>query len=269
MVIFKTITEPRTVFKVATITNIKNFFTYFRNAEPAVLEKTTEKEILKASPRSEAAETPRVLQLKDLNARMGALQLVTQHYSIETMPQWVSFTTTTFCNLRCVHCQTHGTEEVRNLYNNQRWSDETLTKVAKETLPWAYEYCLTLNGEPLCTPRLKEKLEEVAPYGVKLHITTNGTLFSKELLIRLLPIAGTIDISVDGATELTFEAIRLGGNFRKLLNNIRLLTRTCELLSGTVNPAIGLAFTVMGSNIKEMPEMVRLAHVLKIHPWHF
>jgi radical SAM protein with 4Fe4S-binding SPASM domain len=206
----------------------------------------------------------RVLQLKELNARMGALQLVTQDYSFETMPQWVSFTTTTFCNLRCLHCLTHGTEEARSLYNRQNWSDETLTRVAKESLPWAYEYCLTLNGEPLCTSRLKEKIEELAYYGARLHITTNGTLFSKELLIRLLPLAGTIDISIDGATELTCETIRLGANFRKLLNNIRLLTRICELLPSKINPNIGLVYTVMGSTIKEMPEMVRLAHALKV-----
>jgi radical SAM protein with 4Fe4S-binding SPASM domain len=204
------------------------------------------------------------VQLKELNAIMAALQILAQDYSFETMPQWVSFTTTTFCNLRCVHCQTHGTEEVRSVYNNKKWSDETLSRVAKESLPWAYEFCLTLNGEPLCTPRLKEKLEELAQYGAKLHITTNGTLFSEELLIRLLPLAGTIDISIDGATEFTFETIRVGANFRKLLNNIRLLTRTCELLPKTINPKIGLAFTVMGSTIKEMPMMVRLAHVLNV-----
>lgn len=203
------------------------------------------------------------LPLKELNAKMAVLQLLVQDYSIETMPQWVGFTTTTFCNLKCPHCQTHGNEEVRKIYNQKRWPSETLTKVADESLPKAYEFCLTLNGEPLSTPQIEKKLDEMKQYGAKLHLTTNGTLFSKKMLTKVLPLVGMISISIDGATELTCEAIRLGAKFNKLLTNIRLLTRTCELLPG-ITPNVRLAFTIMGSNIRDMPEMVRLAHALKV-----
>lgn len=204
------------------------------------------------------------LPMKELNAKMAALQYLVQDFSFETMPQWVSFATTLFCNLRCPHCQTHGTEEVHRISNTKRWPDETLRRLARESLPYAYEFCLTLNGEPLATPYLKERLDELGQYGAKLHVTTNGTLFSKEMLVKLLPFVGTISISIDGATELTCEAIRLGVKFKKLLNNIRLLMRACELLSEKISPDIRLAFTIMTSNVRDMPEIVRLAHVLKI-----
>lgn len=203
------------------------------------------------------------LPLKELNERAATLQLLIQDYDIRTMPQWVGFTTTNVCNLKCPHCQTHGTEETRNIYNHQTWSGKTLTRLAKESLPYAYEFSLTLNGEPLCTPKIKEKLDELAKYGAKLHLTTNGTNFSKEILVAVLPLARSISISIDGATELACEAIRLGANLKKLSNNIRLLTRACELLP-EINPDIRLAFTVMASNIRDMPELVRLAHVLEV-----
>ncbi len=204
------------------------------------------------------------MPLKELNAKIARLQFLVQDYSIETMPQWVSFTTTTFCNLKCPHCQTHGTEEVRRIYNRKNWSGETLGRVAKESLPKAYEFCLTLNGEPLCTPQFTNRLDELSQYGARLHLTTNGTLFSEKMLSKVLPLVGTISISIDGGTELTCEAIRLGVKFRKLLTNIRLLTKTCELVSEIINPDIRLAFTIMGSNIRDMPEIIRLAHVLKV-----
>jgi len=201
--------------------------------------------------------------LKELNSKVSILQLLLQDYDIRTMPQWIGFTTTTACNLKCPHCQTHGTEEMRKIYNFQRWDEETLTRIPKESLPYAYDFCLTLNGEPLSTPGLKKKLDEWNRYGAKLHLTTNGTLFSKKMLINVLPIVGTISISIDGASEFTCEAIRLGANFKGLCNGIRLLTRTCELLS-EINPDIRLAFTVMASNIRDMPELVRLSHILKV-----
>ena len=204
------------------------------------------------------------LQMKDLNAKIAKLQFLVQDYSIKTMPQWVSFTTTMACNLRCPHCQTHGTEEVHRIYNRKKWSGETLTRVSKESLPMADEFCLTLNGEPLCTPQFPKILDDLAQYGARLHLTTNGTLFSEKILAKVLPLVGTLAISIDGGTELTCEKIRLGVNFKKLLINIRLLTRTCELVSKLINPDIRLAVTVMGSNIRDMPEIVQLAHVLKV-----
>ncbi len=204
------------------------------------------------------------LPLKELNAKIAKLQLLVQDYSIETMPQWVSFTTTTACNLKCPHCLTHGTEEVRKIYNRKNWSGEMLGRVAKESLPKAHEFCLTLNGEPLCTPQIMERLDELGQYGARLHLTTNGTLFSEKILSKVLPLVRTISISIDGGTKLTCEAIRLGVKFGKLLTNIRLFTKTCELVSEIIKPDIRLAFTVMGSNIRDMPEIIRLAHVLKV-----
>lgn len=220
-------------------------------------------------PESDVSRPQLFLPLKELNAKLAALQLLVHDYSIETMPQWVSFTATTLCNLRCPHCQTHGTEEVRRIHNRKSWSGETLRRVAKESLPTAYEFCLTLNGEPLCTPQLSDRLDELARYGAKLHLTTNGTLLSEEVLVKLLPLVARIGISIDGARAQTCEAIRLGVKFEKLLTNIRLVTKTCELLTGTISPDISLDFTVMGSNIREMPEMVRLAHALRVPAVHF
>lgn len=216
------------------------------------------------TPESEVLLGKGYLPQKELNAKLIALQLLTQDYSLETMPQWVGFTTTTFCNLRCVQCQTHGTEEQREQYNQKRWPRERLRRLAKECLPSAYDFNLTNTGEPLATPRLKEHLAELGQYGAKLTLTTNGTLLSKDKLVDLLPVVGKVGISLDGASKLTVERLRVGVNFEQLLTNIRLLTRTCELLPRASRPSISLLFVLMGSNIREMPRMVQLAHALKV-----
>jgi len=205
-----------------------------------------------------------LFSLKAANAEKILMQGLSGDNSLQTMPQWVVFSTTTFCNLKCPHCHTHGTEEVRSANNKQYWPNELTHKIAAETLPSAYKFCLTLNGEPLAMPRLRELLKTLQPYGAKLHLTTNGTLMSKDVLIQLLPLVDRIDISIDGGTKGVVEAIRLGSNFEQLIHRVRVLTRACELLSSLVAPPIRFAFTVMGSNIRDMPEVIRLAHALGV-----
>ncbi len=204
------------------------------------------------------------LPQKELNARLAALQLLAQDYSLETMPQWVGFTTTTFCNLRCVHCDTHGTEERRKEFNKRRWPPEMLRRLAEECLPSASEFNLTNTGEPLATPGLKEHLAELRQYGAKLVLTTNGTLLSKDNLVDLIPLLGQVGFSVDGASRFTVEKLRVGVKFEQQLTKIRLLTRTYELLPEIPRPPIRLFFVLMGSNLREMPRMVQLAHALKV-----
>src|SRR3989304_10417552 len=75
--------------------------------------------------------------LKILNSKKIALQLLLGDSSIQTMPKWVAFSTTTFCNLQCPHCNTHGTEEAPSIFNSQRWGLAPTPKIAPPTLPTA------------------------------------------------------------------------------------------------------------------------------------
>lgn len=216
------------------------------------------------APRAERRRPDVLHALKDTTAAIVALQHLTRDFSEHMMPSWIAFTATSHCNLRCPHCQTHGTEETRKIFNARAWPEELVTRLASESLPSAREFCLSLSGEPLATPSLRRRLKEFSRFGARLHLTTNGTLLSNATLVRLLPIAQTIGISIDGATKDVCEAIRLGAEFGKLITNIRTLTRARERLPGWSTPQISLEFTVMTSNVREMPHVVRLARVLGI-----
>ena len=212
----------------------------------------------------------RLFALKDRNKALAELKLYFPDLPINTMPQWMSFLTTFVCNLRCPHCETHGTPELHRYYNSKKLDmpSETLSRVAKQSLPWADEFCLSMSGEPLATPNLQMTLQELGRHGAKLDLTTNGTYFSKDTLLQLIPITSKIQISIDGATQLTCEAIRLGAKFRKLLGNIRLLTRTLELLPAAMRPPVCISFTIMGSNIRDLPELARMGAALGIQAVH-
>jgi len=202
--------------------------------------------------------------IKKLNRKLTALKLAVEDNSISTMPKFISLGNTCFCNLRCPHCWSHGSDELRNRHNSLFMEDNMLFALGKESLPFADSFSLTLNGEPLATPHLDRILAELSKYGAKLTLLTNGSLLTSSQLPMLIPIAKSIEISIDGATPFTFEAIRLGAKFKKVIQNIRLLTRTVELLPDNLRPTIAFAWTIMGSNLKELTEIVKLAGALKV-----
>ncbi len=198
-----------------------------------------------------------------MNKRLAALRWLLEDTAVPSMPQCISLQNTTQCNLHCPHCQIHGL--------NQRYDPrlntmpfELLKRVAREALPAAEYFTLSLVGEPLASPHLEKTLLELGQYGARLDLITNATLLTRKLLLLLLPMSGKIQISIDGATEFTFEAIRLGSKFRKVLRNVSLLTKIAEMMPPESRPRITFSYTIMGSNIRELPEIVRLAGLLNV-----
>lgn len=206
--------------------------------------------------------------MKITNSRLNTLRLLTGDASVVTMPQSIGFQNTCFCNLRCPHCQTHGVDDIRTVHNTITMPEEMLRRVAAEVLPTAGDYLFTVSGEPLAAPHFTELLEEFLLYGAKLLIHTNATLFNQEVLSALIPASQRIYLSIDAASEFATGLLRKGTHYRKLLHNIRLLTRAVELLPEALRPDILFWCTVMGSNIRELPEIVKLASAMGVKKVH-
>ncbi len=185
--------------------------------------------------------------------------------SLRNMPQWISFQTTFVCNLRCPHCQTHGTEKLREVYNSKSMNmpTELLKKAGNETLPWVNTYCLSLSGEPLLTPDVLNIISQFSAFDAKLDLTTNGMLLTADMLEKILPFLGRVCFSVDGATKGTYERNRLGARYEKFVTNVKLVTRVIEI-TGIQDIEVSLAYVVMGNNIRELPELIMLAHLLGV-----
>ncbi|NRA97127.1 MAG: radical SAM protein [Planctomycetes bacterium] len=206
-------------------------------------------------------------RLKELNRKLSALGALLEDETISSMPEWVQFQTTYVCNLECPHCSTHGTEERRREYNYERkgMDRELLSDVAAKSLPAADEVTLSVSGEPLATPGLEKLLDEFEPYGAKLNLVTNGTTLSPQRLSYLIPIAGHIKVSLDGATPTVLETTRKGARWTSVLQKVRLLMRTIELLpAGFERPRVQISAVAMASNLRELPWLIRLAKVLGI-----
>jgi len=186
--------------------------------------------------------------------------------SLRNMPQWVNFQTTFACNLRCPQCQTHGTPRLREIYNRKAMNmpAELLEKAAKETLPWVNTYSLSLNGEPLLTPNADDIISRFySLFNAKLDLTTNGMLLTPAMLDRILPFLDRVGFSVDGAKKDTFEKNRLGAKYETFVTNVKITTRIFEI-AAIKDIEVSLTYVVMGNNIRELPEVVKLADFLGV-----
>jgi radical SAM protein with 4Fe4S-binding SPASM domain len=88
---------------------------------------------------------------------------------------------------------------------------------------------------------------------------TNATLLNTEKAERIIRLGiQQLNISIDGATKETFEAIRHGAKFETVVNNARAFTQKRREL-GRSFPTLQIGMVLMQENMHELTDMVRLA----------
>jgi MoaA/NifB/PqqE/SkfB family radical SAM enzyme len=168
---------------------------------------------------------------------------------------------TSNCNLNCIMCPW---TELHTGKSDMSWG--VFEKIA-EYFCYSEGVDFTGTGEPLLHPRLEEMVRIAKDRGCVTGFSTNATLLEPERG-RALIGAGLdwIAYSVDAATEETYENIRLGGRFYRVLENIEAF-RNLRDKSGDTKPKSMLFFVMMKDNMAELPDAVEMAHNLGIE--HF
>jgi MoaA/NifB/PqqE/SkfB family radical SAM enzyme len=164
-------------------------------------------------------------------------------------PLHVDYELTTDCNLRCPICpQSQGRVKGGEL-------DQGLVADLIRAGAAAGQLSLGFGGlwEPLTSPYLAELIEVGRRAGiVDAMLNTNGQLLTKERGRELLEAGLTrLMISVDAATEETYQKARPGGDFRLLEDNIRGFLATRQSL-GRKLPIVRLSFCVTRLNEGEL-----------------
>lgn len=176
-------------------------------------------------------------------------------------PDWVCIETTRYCNLRCRMCLPFLDGIT---VTGPHMSIEEFSRYAKEVFPFARTFQPSVSGEPLVTKDFEAMVAAAKSYGVKMEMTTNGTRLTPRLVETIIPILEEIDISFDGATKATFERIREGSNFEKVLENIRCFAVRRRELPREGRPRLTLNVTLMASNVGELADIVKIGHELGV-----
>jgi len=157
------------------------------------------------------------------------------------------------CNLRCVHCYAHATDET----HREELSTEKGIRLIDDLADFGVPVILFSGGEPLMRKDLTILAEHAVKKGMRAVISTNGTLISKNAARALKEIGlSYVGISLDGMEAINDRFRGSQGAFRSALEGIR----NCQ----EAGIKVGLRFTINRFNAAEVPGIFDLLEKMEI-----
>ncbi|WP_447984750.1 radical SAM protein [Nitrospira sp. Nam74] len=163
------------------------------------------------------------------------------------------------CNLQCRMCPVMFREDSPGTGRPAFMHFEHFIAVI-EQFPRLKELHLQGMGEPMMHPQLFEMVAYAFHKGITVTTNTNLTLMSEGRAEQCVTSGlSVLHVSLDGATAATYEAIRQGAKFQRVVDNIDKVCRAKKRL-GSRTPLLRLVVVVMRRNLEELPDLVRRAH---------
>ena len=182
---------------------------------------------------------------------------------VKEIPEYIHMCNDLSCNLQCPSCRIKKISSMpTERYNLFKKFQEKLLQQIKLT-----KKIITINitgsGDPFASKLYRDFLFSIdgKEYpNLRIGLQTNGVMLTKKYFDRLKPIWKNIKhimISVDAATEDTYNKIRVGGNFQQVIKNIKNIS--LQKAMNVLDIYLELSFIIQKENYKEMPQMVDLA----------
>jgi 12,18-didecarboxysiroheme deacetylase len=164
------------------------------------------------------------------------------------------------CNLRCRHCYSGSADRA---YEGELGTAEGLALI-DDLAGFGVPVILFSGGEPLLRPDILQLIAHAGRRGLRSVLSTNGTLITPELSLRLKDLAlSYVGISLDGL-EPTHDRFRGSpGAFRQALEGLR----NCR----EAGLKVGLRFTISRGNAADIPgifELLRRESIPRVCFYH-
>ena len=185
-------------------------------------------------------------------------QLISKRLDLQTIDQinhfarYVEIESFDGCNLNCVMCPLG-----KDIYEGGGAIPQKLfKKIVGELAPyadWIKLVCLSRNGEPLLNRNVASMVKQLKDIGIKrVNFSTNATALTEKRSYELIKSGlDEIRFSIDGFTKETFEKVRKGGKYEKILNNcLRFIKIRDEIGKG--KPQVQIRFVEQKANTHEL-----------------
>ena len=180
------------------------------------------------------------------------------HAKINCFPYLFVMEVTNVCNLQCPFCLTgkgiSGGRDTRHM-NFQE---------AKAIIDQVGEYLYLLQvytwGEPLLNKDIFAIIEYAKKKNIYVMMSTNGMAMSRANNQRLL--ASGIDyivVAIDGGSQETYQIYRIGGNYDRVIGNVKDLLVQREESKGSA-PFVEWQYIVFRHNEHEVRETEKMAY---------
>lgn len=159
----------------------------------------------------------------------------------------VVWNTTRSCNLKCIHCYSSS----RNIrYSNELTTDEGKILIS-DLASFGSPVLLFSGGEPIVREDLPELAEFAVDKGMRVVISTNGTLLTRKVAYNFRKIGVSyVGVSIDGMqkTHDSFRGVK--GAFDMTMNGIRI----CR----DEGIKVGMRVTMNRKNLADIPALFEL-----------
>jgi radical SAM protein with 4Fe4S-binding SPASM domain len=177
---------------------------------------------------------------------------------VGNFPKVVLLDSVSYCNLRCSMC-VH--DEMTRTKGTMSW--ELFTKIIDEIAveDQNIRVWLVFFGEALILKKTKPTIFDMITYAKNKGLTdvvlnSNANLMDEDSAICLIKSGlDAIYFGVDAFTPETYVKLRVGGNYRKVINNIRNLIELKKKIKAE-DPEIFVQFVEMDVNIHEKEDFI-------------
>jgi MoaA/NifB/PqqE/SkfB family radical SAM enzyme len=190
---------------------------------------------------------------------------------LANIPKEIIFDFDYTCNLKCPSCRTENIN-----WNNDyviRPTNNKIVKKIKELIIDKIDNSLTTirwcGGEPFMSEVYLDLLDYISnsnKTNIQNVIQTNGSLFQakEKLVLKLLPYISTLRISYDAGCEETYKLTRVGGDWKRLLENTNFVLTLIK--DNNFRTSVQADFVVQKNNYKDIPEFISICKNFNITP---
>lgn len=173
------------------------------------------------------------------------------------------------CNFKCPSCRTEiqnwNADHIRRPVNNQ-----LVEKIKHLIIDEIQDQAINIRwcgGEPFMSEVYMELFNYIISTGntnIQNIIQTNGSLLiaKKELVEQLLPYVSDLRISFDAGCAETYALTRVGGDWDRLLENIKFVVALIK--ERKFKTKVSADYVVQKNNYKDLPQFVKICKELDI-----
>lgn len=159
------------------------------------------------------------------------------------------------CNLRCTYCM--PAEGIKLSPRSHLMSEDEIYQIAKKFVTFGVDKIRLTGGEPLVRKDFTSILKRLSTLNTTLSITTNGVLVDKFIDVFKAYNLNNINLSLDSLNEEKFKTITRRDHFKKVYDNIVLLSEK------GFNVKINVVL-IKGFNDDEIIDFIKLTDKLPI-----
>lgn len=199
---------------------------------------------------------------KIYNFFLNKIEMKTRRIHLNSMPIYVMIGTSNFCNLQCPGCPTGV--NMSDAIERKMLSLSQFKDIFDQVKKYIFNINLFTLGEPFLNEEIFSMVEYASSNRCGVTIHSNFNIFNEEMAEKAIKSRLThIYLSIDGATQETYEKYRKSGDLSTVLKNIEILVKKKKEMKSLL-PLLTWKFLYFPHNLHEIELAKQLAAKLGV-----